>query len=273
MDETMLAVGTSNRAKVIVPREWKDAPALAPDSRNKHYTFIFCVSADGGHLPTCAVLPQLKFLPTDLNPIVDSLAWSASSSGWITDAIYEDWIQNVFLPFLESKRAIHNLQDATAVLWIDGHGSRSSEIAQERLKAKNVVQVVIPAHTSHIVAPLDCGVNRSFKNNLSKYYRHPASSSAPDVRSSLLTAAVRAQYHAFDPHIIRTAFSEPGVWPWRPEAILGDPAKVSDKDSRPPPRPSSRNISGRVLVTQELVTAHFAGSLPPEILAPCSNAV
>ena len=153
----MVSINNNNRAKAVVQREWTEAPFLVPENKNKHITFIFCVCADGSHLPTCAVLPQLKFLPPDLDPVIDNLAWSAPSSGWITDAIYDDWIRSVFLPFVQSKRAILNLTDLPAVLWIDGLGSRSSETARNLLKANNVVQIIIPAHTSHIMAPLDCG--------------------------------------------------------------------------------------------------------------------
>jgi hypothetical protein len=75
MDETMVATTLKNKAKAIVPREWTAAPALTPDSKGKHVTFIFCVSADGSHLPTCAVLPELKFLLTDLEPVLNDNAW------------------------------------------------------------------------------------------------------------------------------------------------------------------------------------------------------
>ena len=259
----MVSLLNSTKAKAAVPRDWGYAPITVPDSRMKHVTMIFCISADGGHLPSCAILPDLKYLPSDLDAVVDSLAWSSSDSGWITDEIYEQWVENVFIPFVNAKRSILDVASAPAVLWLDGHGSRASPKARAALLAHNVFVIVIPAHTSHILAPLDCGVNRSFKTYLSTYYEQPETTGAQDVRCALLQAAVRASYHCLDPHTVASSFKAAGVWPWDPQTISGDASKVSDAPKKVVVRQSSRMISGRVLVSPGLVTAQFINSLPP----------
>ncbi len=259
----MVSLLNSTKAKAVVPRDWGSAPTTVPDSRIKHVTMIFCICADGSHLPSCAILPDLKYLPPELDAVIDSLAWSSSDSGWITDEIYEQWVENVFIPFVNAKRSILDVASAPAVLWLDGHGSRSSAKARTALLAHNIFVIVIPAHTSHILAPLDCGVNRSFKTYLSSYYEEPGTTGAQDIRGALLQAAVRAAYHSLDPHTVASSFKAAGVWPWDPNTILGDPSKVSEAPKKVAARQSSRMISGRVLVSPGLVSSQFLSSLPP----------
>ena len=265
----MVSITSRHKLRAIVPKEWKTAPSLTPDERMKHITFIMCISADGKHIPTTAILPALKNLPPGLHAIVDNVAWTASESGWINDDIFVQWIESVFIPFIRIKRSLHHKPTAPVLLWLDGHGSQADPRARAALDAANVTTVIIPAHTSHILQPLDCGVNRALKNQLAKQYKRPECSGLPETREALMTAAVRAHYHAVADHLVTASFRDAGLFPWDPPRILNDPTKVSANGSESgatvsrltsPVNP--RNISGRILVNPGLASAASVQMLP-----------
>jgi DDE superfamily endonuclease len=228
-------------------------------------------------MPSTAILPELQNFPAGLNTIVHELSWTSTSSGWINDAVYELWVDKIFIPYLDILRTLHDAKDAPALLWIDGHGSRASPIARDHLEKAGVTMVVIPAHTSHVMQPLDCGVNREFKNQLRRAYLHPKSSSIPEVRRALMEAAVKAHYRAVFPEIVRASFRRAGVFPWNPDLILNDPTKVrtdvSDTPAHNTTSAGSRQISGKVLVSPSVQRHTFMTAIPTVHVDPAGASV
>ncbi len=167
---------------------------------------------------------------------------------------------------LSGKRILHRQPSAPVLLWADGHGSRSSEKAQALLQAANVTFVILPAHSSHVTQPLDCGVNRAFKKALGNKYKHPDSDSLPELRKALLEAAVSALESSLRHDVISKSFEECGLFPYNPQKLLSDPTKVTPAPLTPPapsrPPISSRNISGRILTTSPLVSRALTSQLP-----------
>ena len=180
------------------------------------------------------------------------IPFAASENGWITKDIFEDWIKKIFLPFLSTKRIFYKKPDQPAVLFLDGHSTRASEPIHALLKTHNVFLVTIPAHTSHVLQPLDCGVNRSFKAQLKKYITIPDDNGTSAQRLMLIEAAIRAGHQCHDPILIGRAFRASGIHPWDKQVILGDKTKVLDDrgsaSSRPIRGPRGPSISGQVLV-------------------------
>ncbi len=91
MDETWLSLKKS-KVQVIVPREWTEASMMDIDLKLPHVTMVMCVSADGEHCKTLAVLPKLQAFPQDLEEYRGRFHFSSSTSGWITTEIFENLI-------------------------------------------------------------------------------------------------------------------------------------------------------------------------------------
>ena len=108
---------------------------------------------------------------------------------------FRGWTENVFLPHI--KKARQN-PDEPVLLVVDGHSSRSQADVMESFASNNVHVLVIPAHTSHILQPLDLGGNRVFKEQLAKYCCEDESAQEPlDVlRFKLFQHAKAAFYDA-----------------------------------------------------------------------------
>jgi hypothetical protein len=256
MDETWVYVDR-RKMRVIVPHDWPEAPSIDFPCISYHITLVMCICADSTYLPTTAILP-LQYFPADLSPFSQLLCWSGSITGWINSDIYEQWVEQVLIPHIQAKRAMKGIETEPALIWLDGHSTRESAIARERLAAANVFCLTIPAHTSHALQPLDCGVHRSFKEQLKTYYRRPKDGGVGELRDALIEATIRAKHRAQDPVEILASFERTGLSPWNPNRILGDPtkvAKIADEGRNVPTAARRSSISGRVLVNPDTVAA------------------
>jgi len=253
-DETMLEIDTKLRMKVVVPKELKYPKKVQKAGIDSHITMGLCISADGGHVKPLVILPLSTF-PKDCLDIADGYFWAGQNSGWMTEEIFQQWVEIVFVPHVNDIRDQHKLWDEPALLYLDGHSSRCSEIAINYLRDNNVVAVTIPSHTSHILQPLDTGVNGEFKVQLAKVKRFPSNATAADKRRILLKAALKALHIAFYSDNVKCAFAKSGLYPWNPQRILGDPNLTSRdeplktcKSSR-----SSASMSGKILTSDDVL--------------------
>eukprot|EP00301_Raphidiophrys_heterophryoidea_P019447 c4382_g1_i1.p2 GENE.c4382_g1_i1~~c4382_g1_i1.p2 ORF type:complete len:101 (+),score=13.13 c4382_g1_i1:882-1184(+) len=86
---------------------------------------------------------------------------------------------------INQKRDELDLWGEPGLLWLDGHSSRLSEDAVILLRDNNITCAIIPSHTSHILQPLDRGVNGAFKLALRRDKHTKENSSAPKKRREI----------------------------------------------------------------------------------------
>ena len=86
--------------------------------------------------------------------------------------LFFQYITKKFLIELEQKRKMLDQPNARCLLILDSHNSRASSRTMDALANANVDCLSIPAHSSHIVQPLDRTVNAKFKQFFTKYKVH-----------------------------------------------------------------------------------------------------
>eukprot|EP00301_Raphidiophrys_heterophryoidea_P004091 c11808_g1_i1.p1 GENE.c11808_g1_i1~~c11808_g1_i1.p1 ORF type:complete len:160 (+),score=22.33 c11808_g1_i1:811-1290(+) len=157
------------------------------------------------------------------------------------------------LSHIVQKRAECGLPaDHPVLLWLDGHGSRATPDVCRALQAAHVTCVVIPGHTSHILQPLDCGVNAAFKNALGKKRQKISTDDVAETRRRLLNCAHEALHEALYSRTISTAWRVCGLFPWDPAKVLDDKEKVTPTPETTPTSEqkasgSGCNVSGMIL--------------------------
>ena len=121
-------------------------------------------------------------------------AYSVSESGWMEKANFLSWFVKVFMP---SVQAI--LNTGPVVLLFDGHHSHTSIELLERAKSSNIHLMCLPAHTSHILQPLDVGVfgpTKAVWRRLLKEYKtkntssHVTKEAFPSLLNELWTKSI-----------------------------------------------------------------------------------
>ena len=187
--------------------------AVTSAERGKTHTVLACVSASGCALPPLIVYPRKKSVPDKLKEdAVPGTVFCNSDNGWINKEIYLHWFE-LFLKMIPKARPVLIIQD--------GHASHVTIDLIELARANSIHILCLPAHTTHVLQPLDVGVFKSFKANFNKachkyIAEHPGRVITTDVIASLVGAAWP---HSFTPNNIMSGFRKCGIFPINPGAV------------------------------------------------------
>lgn len=163
-DEGGLMEGEGTNGLVIGSSECKGrrlVPIKASTSRT-WTSIIECVSATGVLLE-----PTIIFKGATIQDqwFRDSFARShptwhttVSENGWTSNDIAVEWLERVFLPQTDTGDP-----SDTRLLVLDGHGSHTTDEFITTCFLNNVHLLFLPAHTSHVLQPLDLGCFSSLK--------------------------------------------------------------------------------------------------------------
>ena len=135
-----------------------------------------------------------------------------SDSGWVNTELFLTWLQ-FFAQSIPPSRPV--------LLILDGHSSHVSIQAIECARSNGIHMLCLPAHTTHILQPLDVGVFKSFK---SYYYKackkriaeHPNRVITTDQIASLVGTAWP---QALTPVNIMSGFKKCGIYPINPGEV------------------------------------------------------
>ena len=211
-DETGVTI-VFKPGRVVAEMGCRNVYAVSAAERGKTHTILSCVSASGVSLPPMMVYPRKRQVPQSLREgAYPNTLFVSSESGWINSELFIEWF-NFF---------IHNIPPVRPVLLLlDGHKSHASIELIELALSNNIHLLCLPAHTSHLLQPLDVGVFKSFKTNFnkacSKYMsQNPGRVVTVDVIASLVAEAYAA---SFTPMNIMKGFKKTGVWPINPGEV------------------------------------------------------
>ncbi|XP_052083703.1 uncharacterized protein LOC127721060 [Mytilus californianus] len=134
---------------------------------------------------------------------------SVSGSGWSNTDIFHKYLGEHFIKYAQG------LTDDQPVLLIyDGHKSHVALSVIAWAKAHNIIILVLPAHCSHILQPLDVGcfgpLSRILNNSCHKYLREHRE---PINRYNIGKLATDAYVKALSPHNLKTSFEKTGIYP------------------------------------------------------------
>ena len=211
-DETGVTI-VHRPGKVIAELGRHNVYTITSAERGKTHTILSCVSASALVLPPCLVFPRKRKVPNHLREgAVPGTLFNNTESGWMSKEVYLEW----FKFFLENIPPIRPV-----VLIQDGHASHISVELIELARANDIHLLCLPAHTSHILQPLDVGVFKSFKANFSKacamyMAKNPGRVITTDVIASLIGSAWPSSH---TPVNIMSGFRKSGIYPLNPGAI------------------------------------------------------
>ena len=143
---------------------------------------------------------------------IPGTAFHCSDSGWVNGELFYKWF-GFFIQSIPPSRPV--------LLLLDGHASHMSIEATELARSNQVHILCIPAHTTHLLQPLDVGVFKSLKSNYYKACRkyivdHPGRVITTDLIASLVAVAWPK---SVTPINIMPGFKKCGVYPLNPGEI------------------------------------------------------
>ena len=161
-----------------------------------------------------------------------------SQNGWTSNYIAVEWLEKVFLPQTEPDDP-----SESRLLIVDGHGSHTSDEFMTACYLNNVYLLFIPAHTSHVLQPLDLGCFSSLK---AAYRRFVGEYGAQTVATKLGKAKLLEFYAetrkiSLREQCVRSGWKATGLYPKNIRKPL-DPCWVVVRKQPSTPPPSTTDI-------------------------------
>ena len=218
-DETGYAMGLIATAKVVSRAEMTGRPFLVQPGNREWVTSIECINSTGWALPPCIIFKgkvhiegwyQDEALPKDWRIEV-------SDNGWTTDEIGLRWLQNTFIPATNGR-----MIGKYRLLVLDGHGSHLTPRFDEICSQNDIIPICMPAHSSHLLQPLDVGCFSPLKRAYGRLVEEKARRQFNHIdKFDFLEAYPQAHTEAFKTENIKNSFAASGLVPFNPETVLG----------------------------------------------------
>lgn len=168
---------------------------------------------------------QQQHYPTKMGPFK---GWSFTSQekGWIDDAAALEWLHKVFLPNTGTKNNERRL------LIVDGHGSHTTDEYMWVCFQNNIQLLYLPAHSSHVLQPLDLSVfsplKRAYRKELNNIPR--CSDSTVAGRRIMLICYKKARDLALRPENCTAGWHASGLWPVNKQKPLRNPLVLKNSN-------------------------------------------
>ena len=170
-DETGFQMGKISTEYIITGTEKRGKGKALQQGDREWVTVIQGVSAIGSWIPPFIVFSgtchlQAWYEDDDLLP---KTAIGLSDSGWTNDEIGLQWLKH-FDEHTKDKR-----KGGRRLLIMDGHGSHDTLEFHSYCKENNIFTLCMPAHSSHLLQPLDVGcfapLKRAYGNQIGRLMR------------------------------------------------------------------------------------------------------
>jgi hypothetical protein len=216
VDETGFRMGDTGRSYIVVSKK-QGYTGKTPEDRGEGLTVIECASATGTAIPPFIIFKgksiQSTWVPSDA-----PLDWmtAVSPKGWTSNALGYKWLTENFDPQTREKADYRY-----RMLILDGHGSHLTVPFIRFCMRNRIVLLCLPAHTSHMLQPLDVGVFSPHKY----YYRRASENILRDThqaipKSHFINIYVKIRSQALTVSNIKSGFIRAGLVPFNPKPIL-----------------------------------------------------
>ena len=255
MDETGLSI-VHKPGRVISELGRRNVWAITSAEKGKTHTVLTCVSASGFVLPPFVVYPRKRITDNLKVGAVPGTSFNCSNSGWVNADLFYKWL-SFFVDCIPPARPI--------LLLLDGHSSHVTVEAIELARKHNVHMLCLPAHTTHILQPLDVGVFKSLKANYYKACKkyitdHPGRVVTTENIASLLAVAWPL---AVTPVNIMSGFKKCGIYPLNPGEVTDRqivPSKATEQSQSVSVPSPSNNPSEKVTDQPQSVSASLSNN-------------
>jgi hypothetical protein len=214
---------------------------------------LICISADGCSFPSTVITNHVN-VPQELSEHAsENIRFiSGTPKGWMSKNILEYIFEEILLPAINNKRVLLGNENLPVLLIVDGHNSRCSGRFFNSAIINNVDVLCIPQHCSHLIQPLDCGCNATFKNVISKFKLYENIENEKQKRSCFVSILCNALSSALSFNQILHSWKISGLFPPNPFIVLNKIPiycpKYLKNDNKKYKRDEENKISGKLLV-------------------------
>ena len=170
--------------------------------------------------------------------------YTTSENGWTSNSVGLAWLRQIFIPESTPTQCDYRL------LLLDGHGSHADVEFMWTCYQNKIACLYLPAHTSHILQPLDLAPFSVVKSKSRQEIQALASidDAAPVKKERFITSYNKARIEGLSGRVIRAGWRASGLCPYNPELVLQSTQVQAQRAATPPPS-STNNLSHEVPMT------------------------
>jgi hypothetical protein len=216
-DETGFMIGVISTAMVVTSSDGRaKAKKIQPGNR-EWATVIQGVNSQGWTVPPFVIVAGKNHLASWYQNSGFPPDWviTVTDNGWTTNEKGMDWIQHF------EKHTKARTIGGYRLLILDGHESHHSDKFEEYCKEHNIVTLCMPAHSSHILQPLDVGCFGPLKKAYGRQIEDMMRAHIIHITKDDFLPAFRvAHFAAMTKSNIQGGFRGAGLLPFAPEKVI-----------------------------------------------------
>jgi hypothetical protein len=211
-DEMGLDQQDTQERWVLVPKlKEKEATFFKQTRENGHITILGTIFSNGWKIPPLCIVTR-KTRDSDLEEIdipgVDLSYIVHTSTGFINnDTWYAYWLK-YGVPSINLMRKSLSLEGFTIGMLWDGMYAHDDTRTKDLFIAHNISVFLLPAHSSHLLQPLDQGIFHLVKSDMKR-----TQSSLPDLtkQSKRIYSVLRSFARYCNPYDCKASFKNSGI--------------------------------------------------------------
>jgi DDE superfamily endonuclease len=216
-DETGFLMGIIATTMVITSADRRGKPKMRQPGNRDWVTVIQSVNALGWTVPPYIIVKGQYHLLSwyENGQLPKDWRVHTSNNGWTTNEIGLDWIKHFNIH--TRPRTIGGYR----LLILDGHESHHSTAFELYCKANNVITLCMPAHSSHLLQPLDVGCFGPLKKAYGKQIEDLIRNNITHVtKEDFFSAFYAAHKAAMTEENIKAGFQGAGLIPLDRERVV-----------------------------------------------------
>jgi len=218
MDETGVSKDPKQGKQRVVARRGARAVLRQSIGNSEHITVVEAISNKG----TCA--PPMFIVKGKASVNAETVAKSGLPGSWMIAVTESAWIDGpTFNRWLRAFVRHLTPADKPTLVVMDNHSTHVDPVTLKWAAEQDVDLLFLPAHTSHVLQPLDVGVfgpfKRAYGEAICEITRTEAVSTL--TRAQLMRALKTAHDKAVTPANIAAGFMATGLWPLDIDRALG----------------------------------------------------
>jgi FtsZ-binding cell division protein ZapB len=221
-------------SKVITSAERTQRPRTIQPGNREWVTIVEAVNATGWALPPLIIFAgKQQQASGHQNPAIPAeWAIAMSQNGWTTDEIGMIWLEKVFNKYTKERT-----KGTYRLLVLDGHSSHLSAEFDYYCTENKIIPVCMPAHSSHLLQPLDVGCFSPLKKHYGKLIENLMKNGLNHIdKADFLDIYPTARQSAITSKNIVSGFAATGLVPFNPDQVL---SQLPPRVRTPTPIPAS----------------------------------
>lgn len=208
MDETSFCQDPG-KTKILGLRGFQATRTISSPGRD-NTTVLFASNSLGQKLQPLIIFKGTylwnTWLPDDDS--ISAAAYAATTKGWMEASVFENYFSKVLIPEICKT-------GKPQLVVFDGHSTHLDLNVIQKASENNITLLKLPAHTSHILQPLDVSTMKSMKDRwdqqLIKWQRLNI---GKKIQRKEFTQILVEIWDDLDPAILRNGFRKTGIYPF-----------------------------------------------------------